>query len=95
MKSWYCYKYALLKVKIQEAFRFSKPLFLTIMTPVSLLASMMEMRQVLGRTAAMISSTSTRAVSLDTGTYVTSVAKTYMFTEIKINAQTSQERETV
>lgn len=48
---------------------------LTMMTPVSLLASMIETRQVLGRTIAMISSTSTRAVTLDTGTNVTSVTK--------------------
>lgn len=45
---------------------------LTMMTPVSLLASMMETRQVLARTAATTSSTSTRPVSPDTGTKVTS-----------------------
>lgn len=50
---------------------------LTMITPVSLLASITETRQVLGRTAAIISSTSTRAVTLDTGTHVTSVTKTH------------------
>lgn len=44
-------------------------------TPVSLLASMIETRQVLEHTAAIMSSTSTRAVTVDTGTYVTSVKK--------------------
>lgn len=47
-----------------------------MMTPVSLLASMIEMRHVLGRTAAMTSSTSKRAVTLDTDTNVTSVTET-------------------
>lgn len=49
-----------------------KPFCFTMMTPVSLLAIMTEMRQVLGRTAAIISSTSTRAFTLETGTHVTS-----------------------
>lgn len=48
---------------------------LTMRTPVSLLASITEMRQVLGRTADMMSSTSTRAVTFDTGTNVTSETK--------------------
>lgn len=42
------------------------------MTPVSLFASMIEIRHVLGRTAAMMSRTSTWAVSWDTLTNVTS-----------------------
>lgn len=46
------------------------------MTPVSLLANMMETRHVLGRTAATTSSTSTRAVSFETDTKVTSVTET-------------------
>ena len=63
-----------MRVSTEEAVRFPKVyLLLTMMTPVSLLAIMMEMRQVFGRTAAMTSSTSTRAVTLDTGTNVTSV----------------------
>lgn len=41
-------------------------------TPVSLLASMTETRHVVGRTAAMTSSTSTCPVALDTGTKVAS-----------------------
>lgn len=63
-----------MQVSAEEAVRYPKVcLFLTMMIPVSLLAIMMEMRQVFGRTAAMMSSTSTRAVTLDTGTNVTSV----------------------
>lgn len=74
-------------LNIDTAVRFPRIYhLLTMMTPVSLLASMTEMRQVLGRTAAMMSSTSTRAVTLDTGTNVTSVTKNTV-------TQTSQERD--
>lgn len=44
---------------------------LTMMTPVSLLASMMVTRHVVGRTAARMSSTSACPFTLDTGTKVT------------------------
>lgn len=43
-----------------------------MMTPVSLFASITETRHVLGRTAAITSGTSTRALSWDTLTKVTS-----------------------
>lgn len=43
-----------------------------MMTPVSLLASMMVTRHVAGRTAARMSSASTCPFTLDTGTKVTS-----------------------
>lgn len=45
---------------------------LTMMTPVSLLANMMETRQVVGRMAAKTSSTSARPLRGDTGTKVVS-----------------------
>lgn len=46
-----------------------------MMTPVSLLASMMVTRHVAGRTAARMSSTSARPFTLDTGTKVTAEAE--------------------
>lgn len=51
------------------------PLRLTMMTPVSLLASMMETRQVVGRMAARTSSTSARPLRGDTGTKVASASQ--------------------
>lgn len=45
---------------------------LTMMTPVSLLASMIVTKHVAGRTAARMSSASTCPFTLDTGTKVTS-----------------------
>lgn len=53
------------------------------MIPVSLLASIREMRHVLGDTAAKMSSMSTRAVTLDTQTNVTSVTEKYSLNQIK------------
>lgn len=58
--------------------RFSRLCFLfTMMMPVSLLASMTEMRHVLGRTTARTSVSSTRAVTFETDTNVTSVTETW------------------
>lgn len=48
---------------------------LTMMTPVSLLASMMETRQVVGRMEARTSSTSARPLRGDTGTKVASASQ--------------------
>lgn len=45
------------------------------MMPVSLLASITDTKQVVGRIAAMTSSTSTRAVTLEMGTNVTSTTR--------------------